>query len=197
LSHGLTFGSIALLAFWTVLVAELVGDKSLYTLTSLTLRFRAGLVFSAFALASGAKMLVAVLLGSALVQLPSHRTSIVSAGAFFVSAVLIWMEGSPTGSDGELKQTTWTKGTLACFASFFLTEWGDPGQISAAALVLKSHLLTATWLGGTLAMTIKGVVAMTIGIHLRDRLPRRTLRLVASASCCVLGILTLGESALA
>jgi hypothetical protein len=38
---------------------------------------------------------------------------------------------------------------------------------------------------------------MTIGIHLRDRLPRRTLRLVASASCCVLGILTLGESALA
>jgi hypothetical protein len=59
LSHSLTFGSIALLAFWTVLVAELVGDKSRCTLTSLTLRFRAGLVFSAFALASGAKMLVA------------------------------------------------------------------------------------------------------------------------------------------
>jgi putative Ca2+/H+ antiporter (TMEM165/GDT1 family) len=195
LSHGLTFGSIALLAFWTVLVAELVGDKSLYTLTSLTLRFRAGLVFSAFALASGAKMLVAVLLGSALVQLPPHGTSVVSAGAFFVSAILIWME-QPHTSDGKLKQTTWTKGAAACFASFFLTEWGDPGQISAAALVLKSHLLTATWLGGTVAMTIKGAVAMTIGIHLRDRLPRRTLRLVASASCCVLGILTLGESAL-
>jgi putative Ca2+/H+ antiporter (TMEM165/GDT1 family) len=197
LSHGLTFGSIALLAFWTVLVAELVGDKSLYTLTTLTLRFRAGLVFSAFALASGAKMLVAVLLGSALVQLPSHGTSFVSAGAFFVSAVLIWMEQPHKGSDGELTQAAWTKGAMACFASFFLTEWGDPGQISAAALVLKSHLSTATWLGATFAMTFKGAVAMTIGIHLRDRLPQRMLRLVASASCCVLGILTLGESVLA
>jgi putative Ca2+/H+ antiporter (TMEM165/GDT1 family) len=63
--------------------------------------------------------------------------------------------------------------------------------------MLKSHLMLATWLGGTLAIMTKGAVAMMIGMQIRDRLPQRTLRLLASASCCVLGILALGESMLA
>jgi putative Ca2+/H+ antiporter (TMEM165/GDT1 family) len=199
LSSGLTFGSIVLLAFWTVLIAELVGDKSMYTLTSLTLRFRAGLVFVAFALASGVKMLAAVLLGRVVVQLHSHWTYVVSGLAFFISAILIWTE-KPKTEDNELKPANWSnwpKGALACFASFFLTEWGDPGQIAAAALVLKSHLLLATWMGGALALMTKGAVAMTLGMKIRDRFSQRTLRLVASASCCVLGIVALGESMLA
>jgi len=48
------------------------------------------------------------------------------------------------------------------------------------------------WLGGTLAMTTKGALAMLLGVKLRDRLPQRTLRTLASASCCVLGVLALG-----
>jgi putative Ca2+/H+ antiporter (TMEM165/GDT1 family) len=192
-----TFGYIVPLAFWTVLIAELVGDKSIYTLTSLTLRFRAGPVFAAFALASAAKMLVAVLLGNAIIRFQSHWTYAVSGVAFFVSAILIWTEKPKPISESQPRPATWTRGALACFASFFLTEWGDPGQISAAALVLKSHMMLGTWLGGTLAMMTKGAVAMTIGMQIRDRLPQRTLRLLASASCCVLGILALSESMLA
>lgn len=192
-----TFGYIIPLAFWTVLIAELVGDKSMYTLTSLTLRFRAGPVFLAFAAASGAKMLVAVLLGSAVIRFQSHWTYAVSGVAFFISAILIWTEKPKLVSADQPQPAGWTKGALACFASFFLTEWGDPGQISAAALVLKSHLMLGTWLGGTLAIMTKGAVAMTIGMQIRDRLPQRTLRLVASASCFVLGILAFSESMLA
>jgi putative Ca2+/H+ antiporter (TMEM165/GDT1 family) len=190
LNPSLTFASIALVAFWTVMIAELVGDKAMYTITSLTLRFRGALVFGAFVLASGVKMLVAVLLGAAIVLLQSRWASVVSALAFFVSAVLIWME-RPAIASRTSPETTWTKGALICFASFFLTEWGDPGQIAAAALVVKSHLLIATWLGAAAAMTTKGAIAMTIGLQLRDRLPHWTLRLVASASCWLLGTLTL------
>jgi putative Ca2+/H+ antiporter (TMEM165/GDT1 family) len=73
-----------------------------------------------------------------------------------------------------------------------LSEWGDPGQISAAALTVKSHSMLAPWLGGTLAMTTKGALAMTLGVKLRDRLPRRMLRTVASLSCSFLGVLALG-----
>lgn len=197
MNPGLTFGPIALLAFWTVLVAELVGDKSIYTLTSLTLRFRAGLVFAAFALASGGKMLVAVVLGSAVLRFPSHWTYAISGIAFFISAILIWTEGAAPVSEDQPGAATWGKGAVACFASFFLTEWGDPGQITAAALVLKSHLLWATWIGGTLAIIAKGAVAMTIGVQIRNRLSQRTLRVLATASCCVLGIMALGESVLA
>jgi putative Ca2+/H+ antiporter (TMEM165/GDT1 family) len=55
-------------------------------------------------------------------------------------------------------------------------------------------MVLGTWLGGTLALMAKGAVAMTIGMQIRHRLPQRTLRLVASASCCVLGVLALSES---
>jgi len=193
-----SFVYIVPLAFWTVLIAELVGDKVIYTLTSLTMRFRAGLVFMAFALASSAKMLVAVLLGSFVVRFQSHWTYLISGVAFFISAILIWRdEPGEAVADDRPKSESWTKGALACFAAFFLTEWGDPGQISAAALVLKSHMVLGTWLGGTMALMAKGAVAMTIGLKIRHRLPQRTLRLLASASCCILGLLALSQSMLA
>lgn len=39
------FGYVLLASYWTVLVAELIGDESIYTVASLSLRLRAGLVF--------------------------------------------------------------------------------------------------------------------------------------------------------
>lgn len=193
---GASLGSAVLLAFWTVLLAELVGDKVMYTLASLTLRFRAGLVFAAFALASGGKMLAAVLLGRMVVQLQSHWTYALSAAAFFVSAILIWRE-EPVSIPAQAAGTgRWFRGALVCFTSFFLTEWGDPGQIAAAALALRSHAFLGTWLGGTLALGFKGAIALTVGVQLRHRLPQRMLRVLASASCCVLGVLALGETVL-
>jgi hypothetical protein len=41
-------------------------------------------------------------------------------------------------------------------------------------------------------MTTKGFLAMVLGVKLRDRLPQRTLRTLASASCSILGVLALG-----
>jgi len=186
-----------LLAFWAVLIAELVGDKSLYALTSLTLRFRWVVVFSAFTVASATKMMVAAMLGSAITRFQSHWTYLVSALAFFVSAILIWVDEPPEIAHQEMKQGGWSKGALVCFSSFFFTEWGDPGQIAAAALVLKSHLLLATWLGATLALMVKGAAALTLGVQIRNHLPLRALRIVSSGSCCVLGILAIGESVMA
>lgn len=198
MNQGISPAYIVPLAFWTVLIAELVGDKVIYTLTSLTLRFRTGLVFIAFAVASSAKMLVAVLLGSFVIRFQSHWTYAISGLAFFISAILIWRDepGKALPND-QPRSESWTKGAFVCFAAFFFTEWGDPGQISAAALVLKSHMVLGTWLGGTLALMAKGAVAMTIGLQIRHRLPQRSLRLLASGSCCVLGVLAFGESMLA
>jgi putative Ca2+/H+ antiporter (TMEM165/GDT1 family) len=193
------FQSIALLAFWTVFLAELVGDKSLYALTSLALRYRLRVLYGAFAVASAGKMAIAVVLGSTLIRFQSRWTDVISAVAFFVSAVLIWTgerdessqaespptESPPTESSGKVS----SRGGLAWCGIFFLSEWADPGQIAAAALALKSHALAATWIGATSAMLLKGAVALTLGLQLRDRLPQRTLQGMASASCCVLGIL--------
>jgi putative Ca2+/H+ antiporter (TMEM165/GDT1 family) len=183
-----------LLAFWAVLIAELVGDKSLYALASLALRFRWAVVFAAFALAGAAKMMVATLLGSAIMRFQGHWTYLVSAIAFFVSALLIWVHEEPDVGQENIGRTGWRKGIVVCFGSFFFTEWGDPGQIAAAALVLNSHLVLATWIGATLALMTKGAVVLTLGMQIRNRLPQRALRILASGSCCVLGILAIGES---
>jgi putative Ca2+/H+ antiporter (TMEM165/GDT1 family) len=192
-SGALLFGSTVLLAFWTVLIAELVGDKSLYTLSSLALRFRSAIVFLALIVASAGKMLASVLLARVIFQLHSNWTGILSAIAFFVSAILIWFEDPKPLSNTLSAASGWAKAALACFTSLFFTEWGDPGQISAAALTLKTHSLVAVWLGGTLAMMTKGGLALTLGVKLRDRLPQRMLRPLASTSCCILGIFTLGK----
>jgi putative Ca2+/H+ antiporter (TMEM165/GDT1 family) len=197
LSLNVTFGAVVLLAFWAVLIAELVGDKSMYALASLALRFRWAVVFAAFTVASAGKMMVAALLGSAIMRFQGHWTYLISAVAFFVSAILIWVDEPPEVDQESMRQGGWSKGLLICFSSFFFTEWGDPGQIAAAALVLKTHLLLATWLGATLALMIKGAAALTLGMQIRNRLPQRTLRILASGSCCVLGILAISQSMMA
>jgi putative Ca2+/H+ antiporter (TMEM165/GDT1 family) len=191
------FLAAVLVAFWAVLIAELVGDKSLYALTSLALRFHWLVVFAAYTLASASKMMIAALLGSVIIGFHSHWTYLISGIAFFVSAILIWVEEPPEMVPEKGWQGAWLKGFFVCFGSFFFTEWGDPGQIAAAALVLKSHLLMATWIGGTLALIVKGAAALTLGLQIRNHLPFRALRIVSSASCCVLGFLAIGESLMA
>ncbi len=189
MNTGVDFQSMVLVAFWTVFLAELVGDKSLYALTSLALRYRLRVLYGAFAAASIGKMAIAVLLGSTLIRFQSRWTDVISAVAFFISAILIWMGDQDEGSKPELEHKGSPKGALAWCGIFFLTEWADPGQIAAAALALKSHLLWGTWVGATAAMLMKGGIALTLGLQLKDRLPQRALQLTASASCCVLGVL--------
>jgi len=189
LNSTVDFQSIALVAFWTVFLAELVGDKSLYALTSLALRYRLRVLYGAFAAASAGKMAIAVLLGSTLMRFQSRWTDVISALAFFISAILIWTgdrdEASKLATEGQRS----TRSVFAWCGIFFLSEWADPGQIAAAALALKSHMLWGVWLGATAAMLVKGGIALTLGLQLRDRLPQRALQWMASGSCCVLGIL--------
>ena len=93
------FGYAFLTCYWTVLIVELVGDKSIYTVASLALRFRLGLVFSAMAVAFGGKMLAAVLLGKVIVQVPAHWATILSAVVFFSAAIFIWFKKPETRPD--------------------------------------------------------------------------------------------------
>jgi putative Ca2+/H+ antiporter (TMEM165/GDT1 family) len=188
---ALPLAYVVLLAFWTVLAAELVGDKAIYTVASLALRFPRGLVFGAMTAAFAGKMFAAVLLGKLLVGIPSHWTAMLSAVAFFASAVFIWFKEPESAAHGPGKRGSTARAVAVCFAALFLTEWGDPGQITAAALTVQAQAWWAVWLGGTLALMTKGGLALTVGQKLCARLPQQTLRILASASCCVLGIIAL------
>jgi len=187
----MSFNYLVLIAFWTVLLAELVGDKSLYAVASLSLRFRSVAVFAGIVAAFAAKALAAVLLAQVLIQLHTRWTDVLSALAFFVSAFFVWVREPDQPAGGLTSERGWLRPVLISFVSLFLTEWGDPGQIALAALTMKTHAPFAVWMGGTLAMATKGALAITLGLALRDRLPMRALRTIASVSCCVLGCLAL------
>ena len=118
-------------------------------------------------------------------------TDILSAVAFFLSALFLWFKEPEPIPEERAVSPGWWRAAIVSFASILLTEWGDPSQIAVAALTVKFHSSLATWLGGTLAMTAKGGLAIVIGVRLSGRLPQRTLRALATASCCVLGILAL------
>lgn len=187
------FGYVLLASYSTVLVAELIGDKSIYTVASLSLRLRVGLVFLGMLVAFAGKTLVAVLLGESLTQIPARWTTCMSALIFFATAIFIWFK-KPAAQSRPLAATTWYQATVFPFASLFFTEWGDAGQLSAAALTAQSKLPLAVWVGGTLALMTKGALAIAVGVKLRDKFPENVLRRAAVASCCILGALALRQA---
>jgi putative Ca2+/H+ antiporter (TMEM165/GDT1 family) len=156
-------------------------------------RFRTATVLTAIAAAYSLKMAVAVMLGSFIVRLQSPIVAFVSAGAFFASALLVALRKPPSAEPED--RIDWRRGALACFTSLFMTEWGDPGQIVAAASAARFHPAVIVWIAGTLAMITKATLALFVGLKLRDRLPQRFLRVAAAASLSVLGLVTLTQIA--
>jgi putative Ca2+/H+ antiporter (TMEM165/GDT1 family) len=183
---------VVFVAYGTILTAELVGDKSLYTVTSLVTRFPLAVVAGAMAVAFAGKMCAAVLLGTLIVRIPASWASIVSAAALFASGVFIWRDepGSMAAAPREARSL---RAGIICFTSLFVPEWGDPGQLAAAALTVQARSPIGPWIGGTLALVTKGTLAVALGLKLRDHLPRRRLRIFASVACCALGVATLGR----
>jgi len=189
------FGYVLLASYSTVLVAELIGDKSIYTVASLSLRLRVGLVFLGMLVAFAGKTLVAVLLGESLTQIPARWTTCMSALIFFATALFIWFK-KPEAPALRLAATTRYQSTLLPFLSLFFTEWGDAGQLSVSALTAQSKLPLAVWVGGTLALMTKGALAVAVGVKLREKVPEKVLRRAAVASCCLLGTLALRQAVL-
>ena len=180
-------------AYATVLTAELIGDKTLYTIASLASRFPRAPVFVALSAVFMGKMLAAILFGKILLQVVGHWTSIISAAGFFACALFIWMR-KPGGDERDAAgKPRWARVAAVSFGALFFTEWFDPGQIAAAALAANTRALGTVWLGGTLALLTKGTMAMFLGAKLGAKVPHRLMRTLACTACCVLGIFSLGE----
>jgi putative Ca2+/H+ antiporter (TMEM165/GDT1 family) len=186
-------GSALVVAYTTVLLAELVGDKSVYAVAALGSRFRGWPVFVGIGLAFMGKMLAAVLLGSVILQLPGHWTTILSAGGFFACALFVWHSEPRGATPRSAEPASWPRSVAVSFGTLFFTEWGDPGQIAAAALAAHAKAGLFVWIGGTFALMTKGILAMTLGAKLSTALPERLLRTTASATCAVLGVLSLAR----
>src|SRR5262245_23209923 len=132
--------TVVIAVYAAVLTAELLGDKTLYTVGTLATRYRVAPVLIGAATAAAVKMLVGVwFLGSLLAVLPSGVVPAVSCATFLVMAFAVWR--TPRGGPPDESPRHWAYAGAAGFAAIVSTEWGDVGQITAAVLAAEHHAL--------------------------------------------------------
>jgi len=185
--------SVFFIAFSTVLLAELLGDKTLYTLGTLATRFRLAPIVTGAALAFSLKMAAAVLLGHAISRLPAFVITALSAITFLGMALGIFLQlraSKVSVREPEPPKST-TAALVTSFVAIFVPEWGDPGQLAAALLVAQGEPGLLVWAAGTLAMTIKAALAGTLGLGLRRFVPQNAMRLASAFVFVMLGLLAL------
>ena len=186
---------ILLTTFGAIFVAEIVGDKLLYTTGVLAARYRTMPIMLGMAVAFMAKMGVAVLVGEAVSKLPRPLVATITAISFLGVALALWRK-SDRPHEAKNKHRA-SKAAAVSFAAIFLSEWGDVGQVTAATLAAKYHRPFVVWLGAVGAMVTKGALAAFLGAGIRrwvrDRVAPEVVRYVAVSLLLVLGLLSVLE----
>jgi putative Ca2+/H+ antiporter (TMEM165/GDT1 family) len=197
-----------LATYGAVFIAEIVGDKLLYTTGILATRYRSASVIGGMALAFMCKMSVAVAVGAAITRLPRWLVAVVTGDSFIGVAITIWRK--PDARRPKAKDSAVLKGAAVAFATIVLSEWGDVGQVTAAGMAAKYvwsarsaaagiwPTAIAVWLGAVGAMVTKGALASLLGAGVRmwiaERIQPRVVRWVATAAILVLGTLSVLET---
>ncbi len=181
--------------FGAVFVAEIVGDKLLYTTSILAARYRTLPITFGMAVAFMAKMAVAVIVGQAISQLPTLLVAGITAVSFLGVAFTLWRK--PDQPKTEIKDHTAKKAAMISFAAIFFSEWGDVGQVTAATLAVRYRVPFVVWLGAVTAMVTKGLLAAFLGAGIRRQIQKRVspkiVRYFAVGLLLFLGLLTVLE----
>lgn len=188
---------ILLATYIAVFVAEIVGDKLLYTTGVLATRYRTTPILCGMAVAFMAKMGVAVLIGKAISTfLPRPVVAAITALNFCAIAYVLWRK--PDKREVK-KEYPASRAVLVSFAAIFFSEWGDVGQITAANMAAQySGWPWIVWVGAVGAMVTKGALAASIGAGVRqwiqDHFSPKTIRYAAVGLLLLLGILSVVET---
>ena len=181
--------------FGAVFLAEIVGDKLLYTTGVLAARYRTAPIMIGMAAAFMAKMGVAVLIGEAISKLPRLLVAAITAASFLGLAFVLWKKSDRPRESKESHRVH--KAAIVSFAAIFFSEWGDVGQITAATLAAKYHAALIVWFGAVAAMIAKGSLAAFLGAGIRrwihDRVSPKIVRYVAVSLLLILGALSVIE----
>ena len=181
---------ILLATYGTILLSELIGDKSIYTIGSLAMRFRPVYVFCGFTAAFMIKMLLAVLLGRVIAELPTSLVAIASTATFFLTALFIWFKKSDDKPIEREHEKHFSRAALITFAAILFSEWGDVGQIMAATLTARYRMPLLVWIAATAALVTKGLLALVLGRGLRKRIPLQMLRPISASLCLLMGVIS-------
>jgi putative Ca2+/H+ antiporter (TMEM165/GDT1 family) len=191
--------AVLLATYGAVFVAEIAGDKLLYTTGVLATRYRTVPIMIGMLVAFMAKMAVAVAVGEAISKLPRLLVAALTSVSFIGVAITLWRK--PAERASAEKDPRAARAAMVSFAAIFFSEWGDVGQITAAAMAARFGSPVLVWIGAVAAMVTKGALAASLGAGVRQwiasRIPPKVIRYVGVAALLVLGLLsvleTLGE----
>jgi putative Ca2+/H+ antiporter (TMEM165/GDT1 family) len=191
--------AVLLATYGAVFVAEIAGDKLLYTTGVLATRYRTVPIMIGMLVAFMAKMAVAVAVGEAISKLPRLLVAALTSVSFIGVAITLWRK--PAERSSAEKDPRAARAAMVSFAAIFFSEWGDVGQITAAAMAARFGSPVLVWVGAVAAMVTKGALAASLGAGVRQwiasRIPPKVIRYVGVAALLVLGLLsvleTLGE----
>src|SRR5271168_387184 len=119
--------AILFATYGAVFVAEIVGDKLLYTTGVLAARYRTLPIMIGMLIAFMLKMAVAVAVGSAISKLPPLLVATLTSLSFIGVAITLWRK--PVERSPEEIERRASRAALVSFAAIFFSEWGDVGQI--------------------------------------------------------------------
>lgn len=190
--------AIFLATYGAVFLAEIAGDKLLYTTGILTTRFRTLPVMIGVTMAFMVKMAAAVLVGEWISHLPKWIVATVTAVSFIGVAYTVWRKPLRPAKERRKDNEPHSRAVLVSFGTIVLSEWGDVGQVTAAAMAARYTMPLAVWFGAVAAMVTKGALAASIGagvrIWIQDHIPPKLIRWGGVTALLVLGVLAVLES---
>ena len=186
LRHGLV-------TFVAIFFAELP-DKTMFATLLLSTRFKRKLpVWIGVSAGYGLHVVIAVLLGSALSNLPERPIQLAVGALFTIGGIITWRSGAD--DDDEVRETAaartfmsiaWTAASVIAVA-----EFADLTQLATAGFAARFVDPVGVGLGAFLALSSVSGCAVLLGSWLQRVVPLRLIQKVAAVLFLTIGIVTI------
>ena len=183
----------AVVTFLAIFFAELP-DKTMFATLLLSTRFKRKLpVWIGVSSGYGLHVVIAVLLGSALSNLPERPIHLAIGALFTVGGIITWRSG--TDDDDDVRETAaprtfmsiaWTAASVIAVA-----EFADLTQLATAGFAARFSDPVGVGLGAFLALSSVSGCAVLLGSWLQRVVPLRLIQKVAAVLFLTIGIATI------
>ena len=182
-----------LVTFVAIFFAELP-DKTMFATLLLSTRFKRKLpVWIGVSAGYGLHVVIAVLLGSALSNLPERPIQLAVGVLFTIGGIITWRSGAD--DDDEVRETAaartfmsiaWTAASVIAAA-----EFADLTQLATAGFAARFADPVGVGLGAFLALSSVSGCAVLLGSWLQRVVPLRLIQKVAAVLFLTIGVVTI------
>ncbi len=184
--------SALLISIAVIFVAEL-GDKSQLMALAFATRYRPLPILIGITLATGFVHLFSVLIGALVGEsLPTAAINVGAGVAFLGFAAWTYRGDALSDDEAQRANVSARSAVLAVAVAFFLAELGDKTMLATITLATTNGVV-GTWIGSTIGMVAADALAIVVGAALGRKLPERAIRIGATASFVIFGLVLIVE----